>query len=83
MQTRIDKFGRVLIPKKIRRNLGLQPGKMVQLEESGEKVILKPGRQDEALAFKDGVLVFTGNIEGDVTEAIKKERDKRIEHLSF
>jgi bifunctional DNA-binding transcriptional regulator/antitoxin component of YhaV-PrlF toxin-antitoxin module len=64
-----DKFGtQSSYPQKIRQNLGLQPGEMVQLEESGENVILKPGRQEEALVFKDGVLVFTETLKAILPE---------------
>ncbi len=82
MQTRLDKFGRVVIPKSIRQNLGLRPGEIMQLEEEGEKIILKPESNVESLKLKDGILVFSGKIEGDITNTIKEERIKRIRHLS-
>ena len=82
MQTRLDKFGRVIIPKSIRQNLGLRPGEIMQLEEEGEKIILKPNSNEESLKLKDGILVFSGKIEGDITNIIKDERSKRIRHLS-
>ena len=83
MQTRIDKFGRIVIPKSIRQNLGLRPGEIMQLEEQGEKIILKPDTNEESLKLKDGILVFSGKIEGDITNILKEERSKRIHHLSL
>jgi len=53
----------------------------MQLEEEGEKIILKPESNVESLKLKDGVLVFSGKIEGDITNTIK-ERNKLIRHLS-
>jgi len=82
MQTRLDKLGRVLIPKSIRQYLGLKPGEIMQLEEEGEKIILKPESNVESLKLKDGVLVFSGKIAGDITNTIKEERIKRIHHPS-
>lgn len=82
MQTKLDKFGRVVIPKSVRQNLGLKPGEILQLEESGEKIIIKPNQKEECLSLKDGILVFTGNADGDILESIKNNRKKRIKHLS-
>ena len=64
MQTKLDKFGRVVIPKSVRQNLGLKPGEILQLEESGEKIIIKPDQKEECLSLKDGILVFAGNADG-------------------
>ena len=41
MVSKIDNFGSVLIPKKIRRKLGFLPGVTVQLEETDNQIILK------------------------------------------
>ena len=41
MVTKLDKFGRLLIPKSIRKNLGLKPGAAVHLEESGKEIIIR------------------------------------------
>jgi len=81
MQTKLDKFGRIVIPKSVRKNLGLKPGEILQLEESGEKIIIKPNQKEECLSLKDGVLVFTGSVDGDILESIKDNRKKRIKHL--
>ncbi len=42
MVVKIDKFGRLLIPKRLRRQLGLQPGEPVDLETSGKRLIITP-----------------------------------------
>ncbi|MBI4710191.1 MAG: AbrB/MazE/SpoVT family DNA-binding domain-containing protein, partial [Nitrospirae bacterium] len=42
METILDKFGRVVIPKEIRDDLGLKPGEVIQVKESGNEVVLKP-----------------------------------------
>ena len=54
----------------------------MELEEEGEKIILKPESNVESLKLKDGVLIFSGKIEGDITNTIKEKLTKRIRHLS-
>lgn len=82
MQTRLDKFGRVIIPKSVRQKLGLKPGEILELEEEGEKIVIKPSHKKGSLVLKDGVLVFTGKAEAELLEAVKEDRNKRIDHLS-
>ena len=58
METTLDKFGRIVIPKKIRDNLGLTPGITIKIETAGKEVVLKPLLEESPVEFKDGVLVF-------------------------
>jgi len=44
--TDVDKYGRVLIPKKIRDSLGLEPNSSLVLTIRGDELILKPVRPD-------------------------------------
>lgn len=39
---KMEKQGRVFIPKKIRERLGLRTGEGLMIEESGDGIILKP-----------------------------------------
>lgn len=81
MQTSIDKFGRVLIPKSIRDHLGIKPGALVQVFEHDHEILLKLTKHKNSLKTKDGVLVFTGEATDDIESAIDKQRDDRIEDL--
>lgn len=47
METRLDKFGRVLIPKSFRKNLGLKPGVTLELEQSENEIIIRPNNKTE------------------------------------
>jgi AbrB family looped-hinge helix DNA binding protein len=38
----MDRFGRVLIPKKVREQLGLEPGEALALEVQDHRLILSP-----------------------------------------
>jgi AbrB family looped-hinge helix DNA binding protein len=57
MQTRISTKGQVVLPKGIRRKLGLQPGDPLDAELDGERIILIPkrSRRGTARIIKDPV----------------------------
>ena len=57
MEAKLDKFGRVLIPKAIRKNLGLKPGQIVHLEESGKEIIIRPNSKTNRVIGGDKGLV--------------------------
>ena len=40
MNARVDKFGRIVIPKQIREHLGIVPGSRIQIVEQADHVIL-------------------------------------------
>jgi AbrB family looped-hinge helix DNA binding protein len=82
METTIDRFGRVLIPKRVRDDLGLQPGTVLQIEEVGQSVQLKPLAEANVLAEVGGILVFTGRAVGDVAAAAAAVRAERLDDLA-
>lgn len=82
MQVAIDKFGRVLIPKVIRRHLGIKPGSILQIEEHADDILLKLVEAKSPLERKQGVLVFTGEATEDLESVIQQERERRLEDLS-
>jgi len=71
METTLDKFGRTVIPKEIRDELCLKPGETLQVEKSSDKVILKLLREEPSLHMKEGVLVFTGTVTGNIKDAVR------------
>ena len=81
METKLDKFGRVVIPKEVRDRCGIGPGTVMEVESAGEQIVLRPARGENRLAMHNGVLVFTGKVEGDLVDivgAIRKDREERI-----
>tara|TARA_R100000789_G_C2950898_1_gene134963 strand:+ start:305 stop:568 length:264 start_codon:yes stop_codon:yes gene_type:complete len=87
MTTKIDKFGRILIPKPIRQRLGLLPGSPVSLVEGdGGKVEITAERSEPMVARRGRLLVYTGPL-GDVdpvtaVREIQEERADRHAGLS-
>ncbi len=82
METTVDRFGRIVIPKRVREDLGLTPGTILEIEAVGDDVILKPIREEPYVVEKEGVLVFTGAASGDLIEAIKKHRRERTRKIA-
>lgn len=90
METRLDKFGRIVIPKAAREALALEAGDELALnveeDEDGRRSIsLRPSHEEAPFKRKGNVLVFTGKLtdpELDVVEHIRKTRDERNRKLS-
>jgi AbrB family looped-hinge helix DNA binding protein len=45
MQTRVSTKGQVVLPNRIRRRLGLQPGDSLEARLEGERIVLTPRRE--------------------------------------
>jgi len=81
-QTTIDQFGRIVIPKAIRSRLGLSPGATLVVEERDDReILLRLPIQESQLADKGGVLVVQSRAVGEIEEAERQERKKRITDL--
>jgi AbrB family looped-hinge helix DNA binding protein len=83
METKLDKFGRVVLPKDIRDNLNLKPGQVLKIEKSHDEVILKPLRRESPLHVKNGVLIFSGTVTGDIMEAVRLHREERLKKVAL
>lgn len=77
MEAILDDLGRIVIPKQMRDDLGLNPGTILRVEERENKIVLTPALPQEALVVNDGVLVFTGEVEGDLERALHRDRQER------
>jgi AbrB family looped-hinge helix DNA binding protein len=76
--TKVDHFGRVVIPKAIRDDLGLDADTEVDVLAQDGCVVLRPTDEEAHLAVEDGILVFVGGrATGDMTDIIRKVREER------
>jgi AbrB family looped-hinge helix DNA binding protein len=82
METTLDRFGRIIIPKGVRDDMGLEAGAILQIEKEGEKIVLQPVHGEPQLMEKKGVLVFTGTAVGDVGAALHEHRKSRLKKMS-
>lgn len=78
METTLDKFGRIVIPKRVRDDLGLKPGAVLQIEQAEQKILMGPVNEGLQVVVKNGVLVFSGTATGDLVGAIQAHRQERL-----
>ncbi len=85
MKATLDRFGRVLIPKKIRERLGLQPEDVLELEVEDGRLVLLPQRTPPPLRRKGRVLVVGSKATGqqrDLIQALEQLREERLQELT-
>ena len=84
MHLRIDKAGRVILPKPLRDRLGLHEGSDLEMTETPEGVLLKPAEQRPSVVKKQGLWVYTGKLPPgfDSVKAIRDDREDRIRKLA-
>lgn len=80
MTLRMDKAGRVILPKPVRDRLGLHEGSDLDIEETPDGVLLKPTEQRPSMVKKQGLWVHTGKVPSgfDIVQAIRDDREERI-----
>ena len=81
MQTTIDRFGRVVIPKRVREALGLVAGKPLVIEKQGGGILLRPAREGAPLKHRGRVLIFTGQVTGEPGSLVRRVREERVQKL--
>ena len=77
MQSTLDKFGRVVIPKSVRDELHLTPGTALSIEERNGEVVLRPTWETPPVIRKGGLLLFSGEAVGDLLEVQAEQRRAR------
>jgi len=84
MTATVDKAGRIVIPKPVREELGLESGDTLEIETSSEAITLRPVRESVPLKKERGVWVYrTGKslppplVDKFIWE-MRKERDRQV-----
>lgn len=76
----IDKAGRIVLPKPLRDELHLAPGDALQMDTDGEKITLRPVRENVPMRKKRGVWVYgvgeplTASVVEDTLQRVRYER---------
>jgi AbrB family looped-hinge helix DNA binding protein len=77
---KLDAAGRVVIPKRLRDELCLEPGDTLSLETEGERMVLRPLRSGSAMRRENGIWVFrsgqsvSADDTGKVLESVRRSR---------
>lgn len=82
MELTLDRFGRILIPKKLRDRLGLLPGSRLRAEVSEGRIALRPVDREAILEVRDGVLVYQGEVIDDGAATLRDVREERLRRTS-
>jgi AbrB family looped-hinge helix DNA binding protein len=83
MQLTIDSAGRIVLPKPMRKELDIGPGDLLELENVGERITLRPVRGGSPLGKEKGVWVFragqplAASVTDDLLDQIREQRDKQ------
>lgn len=78
----LDRAGRIVIPKALRKELHLAPGDTLQLDCEGDEITLRPLRPQALLKKELGVWVYQGEATHvSIPDLINREREKRLREL--
>ena len=83
MKLRIDQSGRIVIPKPVRKRLGLTSGTELEVVEQAGGMLLRPVTQKPSLIKVDGVWVHQGTAEPGANwrRLVDDVRQERIQDL--
>jgi AbrB family looped-hinge helix DNA binding protein len=83
MKLRLDKLGRVVLPKPLRARYGLRPGTELEVNERAQEFALRPAQTALSLVNQGGVWVHHGVPHGDLDfdAVIREDREDRFKHL--
>lgn len=84
MNLKMDKAGRVVLPKPVRERLGLRAGMDLEVSEGPEGLVLRPINRRPSLAKVGRFLVHTGQLPPgeDILKAITESREERVRKLA-
>ena len=81
MDSKIDSYGRILIPQELRDRLGFSSDTPVELEVNDQELLVRR-KQEAGLIERYGLLVYSGGgVKEDPAESVRKIRKGRDEKL--
>lgn len=84
MRLKLDRLGRVVLPRPLRARYRLRPGTELEITEGPQEFALRPTHSAPSQVEVDGILVHQGipNEDLNILETVRDEREERIRHLS-
>ena len=84
VEASVDNRGCIRIPAEVRDRMGLSPGMRLIVEE-GERergrICLRIPEESPVLVEKEGVLVVRAEGTGDIEDAVRRERGRRLSEI--
>lgn len=83
MQLKIDRAGRIVVPKAIRERLGLEAGTDLEIIEGAGGILVRSAKREPLLVREGKLLVHTGKLPGsyDPARMVDDERETHIREL--
>jgi AbrB family looped-hinge helix DNA binding protein len=83
MTLRIDRAGRIVVPKPVRDRLGLRAGMELEMSEGPQGLLIRPAERRPRLVRKGKLLIHTGKFPPryDLTQAADADREDRIREI--
>ena len=80
MTLKIDKAGRIVVPKPVRERLGLHTGMDLEVSEGPGGILIRAPERQPSLVRKGHFLVHTGELPAgyDILKAIDEDREERM-----
>ena len=82
MRIGIDKAGRVVLPKAVRDHYGVNPGAVLEVEESDEIIVLRPIHDEPSVGEKNGLLVVSSPADEDLADSVSRMREGRLDSIA-
>ena len=81
-KTKIDRFGRIVIPKKIRDEFGITDNSEIEIETTDKNdIIVHPKNGKPLVEDKGGILVVCSEPTEPLGDFIDKDRENRIKKI--
>ena len=81
-KTKIDNFGRIVIPKKIRDEFGISKSSEIEINTTdNDEIIIKSGTGKPFIEDRDGVLVVCSKPVGSLEGILEGDKGKRIRKI--
>lgn len=81
MEAVLDRFGRIVVPKEARDRLALSAGSRLEVIVKNDTIVLRCPPEEQPLHVRDGVLVYGGEVMGDLTAGVAHDREARMKRV--
>lgn len=83
MKLKIDNAGRIVVPKPLRKRLGVDRGAVLEVVEQSDGILLRPAKQQPSMLKVGGIWVHQGVPEAgiDWDRVVDDVREERIRDI--